>query len=94
MKPEPLFRAVDAIRETRGAPDAVLLMSPAGRPFTQADARRLAQLSHVVILCGRYEGIDERVRAHLATEDVSIGDYVLSGGEVPALAILDAVGRR
>jgi tRNA (guanine37-N1)-methyltransferase len=94
LKPEPLFRAVDAIREVRGAPDTVLLMSPAGRRFTQAHARRLAQLDHVVILCGRYEGIDERVRAHLATEDVSIGDYVLSGGEVPALAILDAVGRQ
>jgi len=94
LKPEPLFGAVEKIRETRGTPDAVLLMSPAGRRFTQADARRLAKAGHVVVLCGRYEGVDERVREHLATEDVSIGDYVLSGGEVPALAIVDAIGRQ
>ena len=69
-------------------------MTPAGRRFTQADARRLADVGHVVILCGRYEGVDERVRDYLATEDVSIGDYVLSGGELPALVVLDAIGRQ
>jgi tRNA (guanine37-N1)-methyltransferase len=94
LKPEPLFRAVDAIREARGGVGAVLLMTPAGRRFTQADARRLADVGHVVILCGRYEGVDERVRDYLATEDVSIGDYVLSGGELPALVVLDAIGRQ
>ena len=94
MKAEPLFRAVEEIGAARGAADAVLLMSPAGRRFTQADARRLAGLGHIVVICGRYEGIDERVRDHLATEDVSIGDYVLSGGEIPALAVIDAVGRQ
>jgi len=93
LKPEPLFAAAEAIAERRGAADAVLLMSPAGTPFTQAAARRLATLQHIVILCGRYEGIDERVREHVATEEVSIGDYVLSGGELPALVVVDAVSR-
>jgi tRNA (guanine37-N1)-methyltransferase len=93
LKPEPMFVAVDTICERRGQPDAVLLMSPAGRPFTQHDARRLAGLSHLIVLCGRYEGIDERVREHVATEEVSIGDYVLSGGELPALVVVDAVSR-
>jgi tRNA (guanine37-N1)-methyltransferase len=68
-------------------------MSPAGRPFSQARARRLAVMNHFVVLCGRYEGIDERVHEALATEEVSIGDYVLSGGEVPALVVVDAAAR-
>jgi len=93
LKPEPLFAAAEAIAERRGPADAVLLMTPAGTAFTQADARRLARLTHVVVLCGRYEGIDERVGEHLATEEVSIGDYVLSGGEMPALVVIDAVSR-
>jgi tRNA (guanine37-N1)-methyltransferase len=93
MKAEPFFAAVDAIAANRGVPDVVLLMSPAGQRFTQADARRYAAWQHLVVLCGRYEGVDERVRAHVATEEVSIGDYVLSGGELPALVVIDAVGR-
>lgn len=93
LKPEPLFAAVEAVARDRGTPDAVLLMSPGGHPFAQADARRLAGLSHVVLICGRYEGVDQRVADHLATEDLSIGDYVLSGGELPALVVVDAVGR-
>jgi tRNA (guanine37-N1)-methyltransferase len=93
MKPEPFFAALGAIRERRGTPDAVILLSPAGERFTQAGARRLSSLGHLVLLCGRYEGIDERVREALATEELSIGDYVLSGGEVPALAVIDAVAR-
>jgi len=93
LKPEPLFEAVDAIRRAHGEPDAVVLTSPQGRPFTQAEARRLQGLPHVVVLCGRYEGVDDRVRTHLATEEASIGDYVLSGGELPALVIVDAVAR-
>jgi tRNA (guanine37-N1)-methyltransferase len=68
-------------------------MSPAGRMFRQDDARRLAGLGHIVVLCGRYEGVDERVREHVATEEISIGDYVLSGGELPALVVVDAVAR-
>jgi tRNA (guanine37-N1)-methyltransferase len=93
MKPEPLFAAVEAIRTTRGPLDHVLLTSPAGRVFSQADARRLAAARRFAVICGRYEGIDDRVRQHLATEEVSIGDYVLSGGELAALVIIDAVGR-
>ncbi len=93
MKPEPFFAALGAIRERRGSPDAVILMSPAGERFTQQGARRLAAIGHIVLLCGRYEGIDERVREALATEELSIGDYVLSGGEVPALAVIDAAAR-
>jgi tRNA (guanine37-N1)-methyltransferase len=93
LKPEPLFRAVDAIREGAGQPEAIVLTSPDGRRFTHADAARLSALGHVVILCGRYEGVDERVRLGLATEELSIGDYVVSGGELPALVITDAVAR-
>ena len=93
MKPEPLFRAVEAIAAERGAPSAVVLMTPQGRRFDQATAIRLSQLERLVLICGRYEGVDERVRANLATETLSIGDYVLSGGELPALVIVDAVAR-
>jgi tRNA (guanine37-N1)-methyltransferase len=93
MKPEPLFAAVEAIRAARGAADTVLLTSPAGRVFTQRDARQLAAKGRFVVICGRYEGVDDRVRQHLASDEVSIGDYVLSGGELPALVIVDAVSR-
>jgi tRNA (guanine37-N1)-methyltransferase len=93
LKPEPLFRAVEAIRAGRGEPAAIVLTSPDGRRFGHADARRLSTAGHFVVLCGRYEGVDERVRANLATEELSIGDYVLSGGELPALVIVDAVAR-
>ncbi len=93
LKPEPLFAAVDRIREERGIPSAVILTSPDGERLTHAVAERLSALDHVVVLCGRYEGVDERVREHLATETISIGDYVLSGGELPALVIVDAMAR-
>jgi tRNA (guanine37-N1)-methyltransferase len=93
MKPEPLFAAVEAIRERRGGVEQVLLTSPTGRVFTQRDARRLAEAGRFVVICGRYEGVDDRVRQHLATEEISIGDYVVSGGELPALVIVDAVSR-
>jgi tRNA (guanine37-N1)-methyltransferase len=93
MKPEPFFAALSAIRERRGDPDAVILLSPAGERFSQDGAKRLAGQRHIVLLCGRYEGIDERVRDALATEEMSIGDYVLSGGEIPALAVIDATAR-
>ena len=93
LKPEPLFRAVGAIREQRGEPAAIVLTSPDGRRFGHADALRLSTAAHFVVLCGRYEGVDERVRANLVTEELSIGDYVLSGGELPALVIVDAVAR-
>jgi tRNA (guanine37-N1)-methyltransferase len=100
LKPEPLFAAVEAIVAERGGPAAqpeggraVILTSPDGERLTHAVAKRLSALDHLVILCGRYEGVDERVRKHLATETISIGDYVLSGGELPALVIVDAVAR-
>jgi tRNA (guanine37-N1)-methyltransferase len=105
LKPEPLFAAVEAIRERRRSEaeaakprrslgeGGVILTSPDGAPLTHAVAARLSALDHLVILCGRYEGVDERVREHLATEAISIGDYVVSGGELPALVIVDAVAR-
>ena len=92
LKPEPLMRALDKIEAERGRPLTVVLTSPQGARFTQADAQRLSRVEHLVLLCGRYEGVDERVRARV-TEELSIGDYVLSGGELPALVILDAVAR-
>jgi tRNA (guanine37-N1)-methyltransferase len=93
MTPGPFFRAVEAIEKARGAPSAVILTTPDGRLFTHREAARLAALDHIVLLCGRYEGVDARVRQHLATEALSIGDYVVSGGELPALVIVDAVAR-
>lgn len=93
MKPEPLARAVDDIRARRGAPDVVILLSPQGRTLTQAEADRLSRLRHLVLLCGRYEGVDDRVRTAVATDELSIGDYVLSGGELAALVVVDAVSR-
>ena len=93
MKAEPLMRAVEEIRATRGVPDSVVLLSPQGRRFTQAEAERLTRLGHIVLLCGRYEGMDERVRDTVATEEISIGDYVLSGGELAALVVVDAISR-
>jgi tRNA (guanine37-N1)-methyltransferase len=93
LKPEPLFAAVDRIREERGTQATVILTSPDGERLTHDVVKRLSALDHIVILCGRYEGVDERVREHLATETISIGDYVVSGGELPALVIVDAVAR-
>ena len=92
LKPDPIFRALDAIAAERGTPLTVVMTSPQGRRFTSAEAERLAGLEHVVLLCGRYEGFDERVRERV-TEELSIGDYVLTGGELPALVVLDAVAR-
>ena len=92
LKAEPIFRALDAIEAERGCPAAVILTSPQGIRFTQAEAQRLSRLPHIVLLCGRYEGVDERVRERV-TEELSIGDYILSGGELPALVIVDAVAR-
>ena len=92
LKPDPIFRALDAVAAERGAPLTVILTSPQGTRFTQAEAQRLSSAEHIVLLCGRYEGFDDRVRARV-TEELSIGDYVLTGGELPALVVLDAVAR-
>jgi tRNA (guanine37-N1)-methyltransferase len=93
LKPEPIVRAVEGIRTRRGRPGAVIVTSPQGRLFTQREAERLANLAHVVIICGRYEGVDERVPEALDAEELSIGDYVLTGGEPAAVVIVDAVAR-
>jgi tRNA (guanine37-N1)-methyltransferase len=92
LKPDPIFRALDGIEAERGTPLTVILTSPQGRRFTQAEARRLSGMERLVILCGRYEGFDDRVRERV-TDELSIGDYVLTGGELPALVVLDAVAR-
>ena len=99
MKPEPVFAAAEhAVATARAAGEAdeapaIVLMTPQGRPFTQAVAAELAEHRQLVLVCGRYEGFDERIREHLATDEISIGDYVLTGGELPALVVLDAVAR-
>jgi tRNA (guanine37-N1)-methyltransferase len=94
MKPEPFFRAVRHIRATRGDPAAVILPTPQGRRFTHEVAVELSREPHLVLLCGRYEGVDERVADALVTDEISIGDYVLSGGELAAMVIVDAVARQ
>lgn len=92
MKPEPLFRAVEAV--TNDASQAsVVLLSPQGRLFDQNLAREYSQKERVVLICGRYEGLDQRVVEHLITDELSIGDFVLSGGEIPAMVVVDAVTR-
>src|SRR5882672_5786769 len=93
MKPEPLVRAVEDLRRRRGTPDAVILLSPQGTRFTQAEAGRLSRLRHIVLLCGRYEGMDERVPELVGAEEISLGDFVVSGGELPAMIVVDAVAR-
>ena len=94
MKCEPVFRAVESLTARRPADKPrILLMTPQGRCFDQKMARELAAESYIIIICGRYEGVDERIRGHLATDEVSIGDYVLTGGEIPALVVIDAVAR-
>lgn len=92
MKPEPVFAAVEDIL---GSPPAcpLILMTPQGRTFTQSIARELSALPRVAFLCGHYEGIDERIRQHLVTDEISIGDFVLTGGELPALMMIDAITR-
>jgi len=91
LKPEPLFAAVEGIRESEAA--EVVALSASGRKFNQAEALRLSKAPQVILICGRYEGIDERVVEHLATAELSIGDFVLSGGEIAAALIVDAVAR-
>ena len=97
LKPEPVFESVEAVKTeilkgTEITPP-VILLSPQGRLFSQQIARELAGYSHIILICGRYEGIDERVSEHLASDEISIGDYVLSGGELAAMVITDAVVR-
>ncbi len=94
MKPEPLFRAVDSIIDsTRIEARRIILMCPSGSRLDQQKTKQLAGYEQLILLCGHYEGVDERVRQHLADELISIGDYVLTGGELPAMVVVDAVAR-
>jgi len=98
MKPEPVFEAVETVLGVSSVltqPPAipVILLTPQGRVFTQRVAEELSQYARIALLCGRYEGVDERIREHLVTDEISMGDYVLTGGELPALMVIDAVSR-
>ncbi|MBI2854398.1 MAG: tRNA (guanosine(37)-N1)-methyltransferase TrmD [Chloroflexi bacterium] len=99
LKPEPLFESVEAVLENvegqRVGPvnHRIVLLTPQGQPFTQGIARGLSTCDEVVLICGHYEGVDERVRQHLITNEISIGDYVLTGGELPAMVVTDAICR-
>jgi tRNA (guanine37-N1)-methyltransferase len=98
MKPEPVFEAIETVLgveagQAQPPPFPVILLTPQGRVFTQRIAEELAAHERIALLCGRYEGVDERIREHLVTDEISIGDYVLTGGELPALMIVDAVSR-
>jgi len=93
LKAEPIFEAVESILPARSTEDRVILLSPQGRLFDQSAAQRLSRYRQVVLICGRYEGVDERVAERLADEELSIGDYVLSGGELAAAVVIDAAAR-
>jgi tRNA (guanine37-N1)-methyltransferase len=98
MKPEPVFEAVQSVLGFSAPPTQpgtvpIILLTPQGRVFNQAMAEELSQHEHIALLCGRYEGVDERIREHLVTDEISVGDYVLTGGELPALLIIDSVAR-
>ena len=93
LKPAPIFEAVESIRPDRSSGQRIILLSAQGKKFDQAAARRLSQYQELLLICGRYEGVDERVAEHLADEELSIGDFVLSGGELAAAIIIDCVSR-
>jgi len=95
LKPEPVFEAVEAVKSKQPASDnvPVILLTPQGRLFSQQIARELSQYDNIILICGHYEGIDERVCEHLVTDEISIGDYVLSGGELAAMVVVDAIVR-
>jgi tRNA (guanine37-N1)-methyltransferase len=92
LKPEPVFEGVESISD-RGAKHPIILLTPQGRVFNQSIAQELSGHEKITLICGRYEGVDERIRGHLVTDEISIGDYVLTGGELPALILMDAVAR-
>ena len=92
LKPEPVFEAVESI-SGQGAGSPIILLTPQGRVFNQSIALELSRHEKIALICGRYEGVDERIRGHLVTDEISIGDYVLTGGELPALILMDAIAR-
>src|SRR5690625_4698577 len=93
LAPQPVFDAVEAITTNKQTKPRIVLMCPQGEPFTQAKAEELAQEEHLIFICGHYEGFDERIRTHLATDEISIGDYILTGGELGAMVVIDSVVR-
>ncbi|WP_274651566.1 tRNA (guanosine(37)-N1)-methyltransferase TrmD [Paenibacillus humicola] len=93
LKPEPLFAAVEDLLDEGGAKPRIVLMCPQGEPYTQRKAEELSREEHLVFVCGHYEGYDERIREHLVTDELSIGDYVLTGGELPAMVVIDSIVR-
>lgn len=95
LKPDPIFRAVEDLlgRTEQGTVPRIILMCPQGETFTQRKAEELAREEHLIFICGHYEGYDERIREHLVTDELSIGDYVLTGGELPAMIIIDSITR-
>ena len=93
LKPEPIFAAVEALKGRATSPPRVILLSPQGARFDQRKAQQLVEVDHLVLICGRYEGVDQRVAAHLVDEELSVGDFVLSGGEFAALQVIDSVAR-
>ncbi len=93
MKPEPLFRVVEKVKEEKRSSWKVILLSPQGQPFAQEKAKELAEEEGLIFICGHYEGVDERVREHLIDEELSLGDFVLTGGELAAIVMVDAIAR-
>ena len=94
IKPQPVFDAVEALKlKVKSQKLKVILLTPQGKPFNQKTAKRLSKQDHLILICGHYEGVDERVREHLVDEEISIGDYVLTGGELPAMVVTDAIVR-
>lgn len=93
LKPEPIFEAVEALRQGESQPGKVILTAPSGRVFNQEIARELAKETRILLVCGSYEGFDDRIRQHLADDELSIGDFVLTNGALPAMVIVDAVTR-
>jgi len=93
LKPEPIFAAVEDLYDSLEEPPRVILMCPQGERYTQRKAEELSSAKHLVFICGHYEGYDERIRQHLVTDEISVGDYVLTGGELPAMTIIDSVVR-
>lgn len=93
LTPQPIFDAVDAVKQKRETTPRIILMCPQGEPYTQQKAEELSQEDHLIIICGHYEGYDERIRTHLVTDEISIGDYILTSGEIGAMAVIDSVVR-
>jgi len=93
LKPEPVFAAVEALQAQADESPRVILMCPQGERYTQRKAEELSEASHLIFICGHYEGYDERIRQHLVTDEISVGDYVLTGGELPAMTVIDSIVR-